>query len=168
VTGAPGSDRFLFRDVFNEQVVHYLAEQVGRSAARQGASFDASAFRRQVLADLGDLSFGDRLDLLITALDAHLIGDYPTRSAVLVGALGLEPVGDDLSGYDGFYVMPLTGFIARHGLDPAHLEISLAALYEMTKRFTAESVAGRRPGTHAGVPHRTDPRPESVRAPPGQ
>ena len=129
---------FQFRDVFNADVVEYLATRISDAAAEHGTEFDADDFRGRVLATLSNRSFGDRNNLIIQALDDTLAGDFPTRAAVVVSSLGPEPAGEDLSGTDGFYVMPLAGFIARNGLMAHHLETSLAALYELTKRFTVE------------------------------
>jgi 3-methyladenine DNA glycosylase AlkC len=42
----------------------------------------------------------------------------------------------ELTGYDGFIVLPQNEFVAKYGLD--HYDLSMRALYEMTKRFTAE------------------------------
>ncbi len=124
--------------MFNAEVVEYLATRISHAAAEHGTEFDATDFRSRVLATLPNLSFGDRNALIIQALDDTLVGDFPTRAAVVVASLGPEPAGENLSGTDGFYVMPLAGYIARRGLSGRHLETSLAALYELTKRFTVE------------------------------
>ena len=42
----------------------------------------------------------------------------------------------ELTGFDRFVVMSQCDFVAKYGLD--HFDLSMGALYELTKRFTAE------------------------------
>ncbi len=131
----------LLREAFDATAIDRIADGLVRSFDRRPdlPPFDAEAFRSRILSVLPELSFGDRNRTIIAALEEHLPDDFPRAASLLVDALGPEPAADGLSGFAGFYVMPMAGYIARRGpADPAHLEVSLHALYEMTKRFTAE------------------------------
>ncbi len=126
-------DQFLFRDAFNTDVVDYIAD--GLANARPVV--DADGFRRKALCGLEDLNYLDRARHIVVALESVLPTDFPKASRVLISSLGPEPNTEQLQGFDGFYVMPLCMYVSRHGMD--HPDISLNTLYEMTKRFSAES-----------------------------
>jgi 3-methyladenine DNA glycosylase AlkC len=51
-------------------------------------------------------------------------------------ALPPEIIENEITGYGGFITMPMNDFVAKYGLE--HYNISMQALYQMTKRFTAE------------------------------
>ncbi|MBI1880628.1 MAG: DNA alkylation repair protein [Chloroflexi bacterium] len=61
---------------------------------------------------------------------------YCTAAQILIDSLGPELIGDVLAGFDDFVIMSQCDFVAKYGLD--YFDISMKALYEMTKRFTAE------------------------------
>ena len=124
----------LFREAYSIGVVHRIAEQI--CAAWDG--FVAERFLGVVLPGYEDRGFGDRARRIVAGLEATLPEDFPEAAAILVRALGPEPNPEsELTGFEGFYVVPYTMYVSRHGME--HLETSLDALYEMTKRFSAES-----------------------------
>ena len=123
---------FQFRDVFNPPLVNDL----GDNLTRVWPPFQRSAFVDAIVPQLSGLSFGDRNSLIADTLHAHLPDDFPVAAQILVDALGPEPDTDELSGFDGFIIMPQCLFVSRYGLD--YPDEALHALYEMTKRFTAE------------------------------
>ncbi len=126
------SENFQFRNVFNSTLVNELADNI----FNVWDSFERDAFVNAILPQLEVLSFGDRNSLIADALREHLPDDFQRAAQILVNALGPEPDTDSLSGFDGFIVMPQCLFISRYGLDD--FDTSINALYEMTKRFTAE------------------------------
>jgi 3-methyladenine DNA glycosylase AlkC len=123
----------LFRDAFNPAVIEYIAEGLRRA----DASLDVDRFRRMALEGLEDLGYSQRIRNILISLESILPSDdFPRAAEILVAALGPEPQSDRLEGFDGFYVIPMSLYISSHGLsDP---ETSLNALYEMTRRFSAE------------------------------
>jgi len=123
---------FQVRDVFNEKVVNQLAA----SLAHAWHGFDAQEFSRAINSRLKDLSFSGRAALIRDSLWEYLPKDFPRALEIILKALPPEIVGDDLTGYDGFIVMPQNDFVAKYGLD--HYDLSMQALYQMTKRFSAE------------------------------
>jgi 3-methyladenine DNA glycosylase AlkC len=123
---------FQVRDVFNERAVNQLAADL----ARVWPDFDARGFSRAVNSHLKDFSFSGRAALIRDSLWEYLPRDFPRALEILLKALPPEIVEDDLTGYAGFIVMPQNDFVAKYGLD--HYELSMRALYQMTKRFSAE------------------------------
>ena len=126
------TEKFQFRDVFNPGLVNELADNI----VRVWDAFERDVFVDAITQQLSALSFGDRNSLISDTLHKHLPDDFQSAAQILVDALGPEPATDSLSGFDGFIVMPQCLFISRYGLDD--FVTSINALYEMTKRFTAE------------------------------
>jgi len=129
----------LFRNYVSEKSVTELAKRISTVFTE----FRSKQFCAEILPFPQELSLTNRLSLVSTTLDTFLPQDFETASGILVDSLGpeLDSVADDPAGneYDsnrGFIVMALTEFISRNGVD--HLEISMNALKEMTKRFSSE------------------------------
>ncbi len=125
-------EKILFRSVFNKKLVERLAAGI-KKVYRQ---FDDHNFIAEINDQLAELSFGERSTLIRDKLAQFLPEDLPKAVSILVKALDPEPEADDLSGSVGFVIMPQCDFIAKYGID--FPDESLNALYEMTKRFTAE------------------------------
>ena len=123
---------FQVRDVFNEHVVNQLAANL----ARVWAEFDANGFRHSINARLKSLTFSERAALIRDSLWEYLPKDYPRALEILLKALPPELPDCEFTGYDGFIVLPQNEFVAKYGLE--HYNLSMQALYEMTKRFSAE------------------------------
>jgi 3-methyladenine DNA glycosylase AlkC len=123
---------FLLRDVFNPAVVEQLADSI----ARAWPAFDRLGFVATINSQLNALSFGGRNTLIRDTLRSHLPPSFPEAVQILLEALGPEIPHCELSGFDSFTVMSQNDFVAAYGLE--HLDLSLRALYELTKRFTAE------------------------------
>jgi 3-methyladenine DNA glycosylase AlkC len=123
---------FQLRDVFNPAVVNQLAHTI----ARTWPAFDDAGFATAITAQLEALSFGARNALIRDTLWAYLPKDFPRAVQILLDSLGPEIPHCEVTGFDGFIVMPQNDFVAKYGLD--YFDISMRALYQMTKRFTAE------------------------------
>jgi 3-methyladenine DNA glycosylase AlkC len=123
---------FLLRDVFNPAAVEQLADNI----ARVWPAFDRVGFVAAINSRLDTLSFGGRNALIRDTLRAYLPPAFPEAIQILLEALGPEIPHCELSGFDSFTVMSQNDFVAAYGLE--HLDLSLRALYELTKRFTAE------------------------------
>ncbi|MDX1414911.1 MAG: hypothetical protein R3293_12020 [Candidatus Promineifilaceae bacterium] len=126
------AEQFQLREVFNPNLVDRLSRKIFAAWPK----FKREAFVSAVVPQIAPLSFGDRSSLIADALRRYLPQDYEAAVAVLIAALGSEPTGDALDGNEGFEIMPQCLFVSRYGLD--HFDVSMNALYEMTKRFTAE------------------------------
>jgi len=126
------SEKFEFRSVFNEQSIQQSATQIKAIYP----AFDLEAFVSETLVGFETLSFGDRNAKITDILFMFLPKDYLSALDILVQSLGKEIDSEELEGYEGFYVMPLSTYVSRYGHDD--VEASLEALVEMTKRFTSE------------------------------
>lgn len=123
---------FLFRNIFNAERV----DTIGGLLSDSWGQFDRQKFVDTVNHRLHDLSFGDRARKIRDALRDQLPDDFREAAKILVRALGPEPANDAIEGYEGFYVMPFTMYVSKYGLESP--QVALPALYEMTKRFSAE------------------------------
>jgi 3-methyladenine DNA glycosylase AlkC len=121
------------RDLFfNETGVRTLAAGVHR----EWRAFDEKSFVKIVLARLPDLGLNERNYLIRDTLRAHLPAEASKAIALLVRSLGPETPLEGPEAYTSFYVMSLCAFVAEYGQEQP--EKSLAALRDMTKRFSAE------------------------------
>lgn len=114
------------------------AEAVRRIASELAAGtpgFPVAAFTAAAIPGLAPLELKDRVRHVATVLRAHLPEAWPDAAAVLVAGLPPPMPGtEEVSG--GFYLWPLLTCVELFGVD--HPEASLAALYAMTRRFSAE------------------------------
>ena len=123
---------FQLREVFNPAVVDQLAHNI----ARTWPTFDQIGFATTINSQLVSLNFGARNTLIRDTLWAYLPKEFPQAVQILVDSLGPEIPHCEITGFDGFIIMPQNDFVAKYGLD--FFDISMQALYAMTKRFTAE------------------------------
>ncbi len=126
------SEGFQLREVFNTNVVNLIADNIYQVYP----NFKRSQFIKFIVPKLDSLSFGDRSGLITDALYEYLPKDFENTAKILLKSLGPEIELDELSGYDGFYIMPMGNYVSRYGNN--HFDISMNLLYEMTKRFTSE------------------------------
>ncbi len=126
------NSEFLFRNVFNAGVVVKLSDWIKAAYSE----FNEVVFAKEINSTLETLSFGDRNTLIRDSLRKHLPEDVVEAITILVKCLPEENKREDLTGFDGFIIMPLCSYVAKFGLE--HFDVSMNALYEMTKRFTAE------------------------------
>ncbi len=122
------------REVFNKTIVVELATAIHSVYP----DFKHLDFCNEINPKLEDLSFGDRIQLIKKALTSHLPSHFPTAAQILTDSLGPEIIEENLTGGAGFYIMPVSGFIADFGLKEEYYQQSMEAFKEMTKRFTCE------------------------------
>jgi 3-methyladenine DNA glycosylase AlkC len=123
---------FQVRDVFNEKVVNQLAENL----AGDWHEFNASGFSNSINSRLKSLTYSERSNLIRDQLWEYLPKDYPRALEIILRALPPELPDCEVTGFDGFIILPQNEYVAKYGLE--HYERSMQALYQMTKRFTAE------------------------------
>ncbi|MFT5294371.1 MAG: 3-methyladenine DNA glycosylase AlkC [Colwellia sp.] len=128
----------LSKEVINCQNTHDLGERVLRS----WRNFDLKSFDKEIADNLPLQGLGDRIQQVRKSLYNHLPTNYEKSLDVLMRSLP-EILPDDafdtkldLASQNGFIMISLTAFVARYGID--HYELSMNALKEMTKRFSAE------------------------------
>ena len=125
-------EKFEFRSVFNENSIRQTAKQI----RDVHPAFQEEAFISATLEGFDVLSFGDRNAKITDNLFLFLPDNYTEALKILVASLGEPLIEEELKGYEGFYVMPLSTYVWRYGTE--HYELSMQALIEMTKRFTSE------------------------------
>ena len=129
----------LLREAINSQTIVGLGQRIGKVYPQ----FDAAGFAEFINPKISELGLYERIDLVVCALEQFLPQEFEHAATILTNSLGEELdastddlVSGDLSSNQGFIVVALGLYIARHGIQ--HFEISMHALYEMTKRFSSE------------------------------
>lgn len=127
------------RNNINEHTVTELSQRINSYYT----TFQSDKFCKEIIPSLDDLGLYERLDLITLKLYKYLPKEFSEAVDILLNSLGDEIVADkvdldgiDLSSNNGFIIISLTNYISSYGLD--YFELSMKALYEMTKRFSAE------------------------------
>ena len=134
---------------FKHLVTEAVVRSIGDAIAGRLPGFDNHAFAETLWPALEELELKARIEAIAQELVARLPDDVPATLQALVDCLGdpMPAEGDALpgeadgerhagSGLRGMQVWPLTRFVELRGLH--HPKESLAALKEMTRRFTGE------------------------------
>lgn len=129
-------ERFSLKDhLFNKKSVTYLADLFYQS----DNNFPKQSFIENVLRDFPILKLKDRILRIRDELSIILSDDYPTAVKQIMHALPpkLDPTKTD-DDFGDFILAPLASYIVQHGCSKKYLNISIDALRECTKRFSAE------------------------------
>ena len=113
-----------------------LAQSLADKIRAVYPSFAADDFVRAIAAEVEPLELKARVSLIASMLRRYLPSEYPQAVDVLLQTLGPELSETEGVFNDDWYVLPIAQFVEDYGLD--HFEVSLDALYEITKRNTAE------------------------------
>jgi len=129
-------EKFSLKDeLFNIPKVEKIAQEIKAVYS----SFDADAFRDEVLATFPQLELKERMYHMRDMFKKYLPSDYAEATNILLKALPKEL---DTNKYDDdfgdFIYAPYSEFVVGYGCCDEHLEFSLDALREMTKRFSVE------------------------------
>ncbi|MDX2163221.1 MAG: DNA alkylation repair protein [bacterium] len=119
--------------------LHYganLAELLAAKIVSVYPAFRSDAFVQQVAGGVEALELKGRVHLIRDALRDYLPGDYRDATALLLAILGDELPAEDGMFNLGYWVMPIAAYVQAYGLD--HFELSMRALYEITKRYSSE------------------------------
>lgn len=126
---------------FKERLSAAAVSRMARAIAEVWPDFPTAMFETSATDGLDALELKARVAHITTALDQCLPDDFATAVGYLLRAMGptvdvdqLDPA--DESGLRGFAMLSATGYVARRGLE--HFDIALAALRQMTSRFSAE------------------------------
>jgi len=125
-------ENFQVRNVFTEHGVNQLAANL----AQAWSEFDTKGSSHSINSQLNSLSFGERNNLIRDSLWEYLPKDYRRALKIILKALPPELPNHEVTGFGGFIILPQNEFVAKYGLE--HYDLSMQALYQMTKRFTAE------------------------------
>jgi len=127
------SEPFLIRDVYSLEVVKKIATDIKNVYA----SFDQKGFLDVVLPEIPTQTYSERKENITNGLIRYLPKDYKKSIDILLKVTPPPYIGDADSDMVGrFYIATFTSYVSQKGLDS--YDISVNALYEMTKSFTAE------------------------------
>ncbi len=111
-----------------------VAEWVGQRLAGAVPDLDARAFAAECMPGYEDLELMDRARRITDVMARHLPADPAAAVPMITASLG--PVEEGLTGMQPFRYLPFVLYVGQHGLGA--FEESMAAQYELTRRFTAE------------------------------
>ena len=127
------------KNTYNSQSIIKLSTDLKRVYP----GFNQSNFQKKIYSELDSLELKDRVRLIASTLKEFLPNNYSKAVNILVNSLAqedehLEQQWDAKNGdgVRGFMVWPLCQYIEDNGIN--YFNESMSALYEMTKRFTAE------------------------------
>jgi len=127
------AENFQIRDVFNPTSVNGLADIIKKAYKK----FNAAAFTKEILDELPEQTYSERWKHIAACLKKYLPDDFPTAVDILLRSQIPAYKSDILEGTNERFIMvPVTAYVSQNGLE--HYELSMQALYEMTKRLTAE------------------------------
>lgn len=142
------------KDRYGPEVVRGVAASI----AAVFPAFAAAAFEADALDGYDTLSLMARVRRIADAMHRHLPPDYPRAVGILLAALeaarggarraagvpsaaGASPTAGEPGApgtWSAFAWLPHTFYVASHGLDPAHFELSMRAQHALTRACTAE------------------------------
>jgi 3-methyladenine DNA glycosylase AlkC len=128
------SEEFMLRNVLNIEGVKKLSQRISKNYNE----FNKDSFVEDISNKINELNFGDRSKLICNSLKKYLPENYKKSVHILINSLEKELLNSEMPKLDDFIIMPQCLFISTYGLSEENYDISINALYEMTKRFTAE------------------------------
>lgn len=128
------AEAIKLKKYFGSNLAMLLAEKIVQVEPR----FAAKSFVSKIEKDVSDLELKDRVGLMAEELKRHLMPDqeYPKALSTLLQILGPENPHETGMFKTGYWLMPVAKFVELYGLE--HYDISMRAIYEITKRHTGE------------------------------
>lgn len=122
------------------QLKHYFAGELAvRLSSLIGplySAFPTEVFVESVAKEVESLELKGRVAVIADKLRQALPSDYPAALNILLNILGPENETEEGMFNNGYFLMPIAYFVEKYGLE--HFEISMQAMYEITKRHTSE------------------------------
>jgi 3-methyladenine DNA glycosylase AlkC len=119
---------------FKNEFAYPNARRIAECLKRAHQAFSLPLFSKGLEEALELLELKQRMHLIADRIEVGLPAHPPELFSILVKTLATDEA--DTRGLRGFLVWPLTEIVARRGLD--HFDEAMAALCEMTCRFTGE------------------------------
>ena len=129
-------ERFSLKDhLFNRETMTRL----GRLLDPVISGLTPDRFVAEVMDGIGPLELKQRITHIAGIVDGHLPEDYEQSVKVILAALP-PPLDPSLSDGDfgDFFLAPFGEIILARGLDPGSFDVSMAAIKELTQRFSME------------------------------
>lgn len=122
------------------QLKHYfdgeLAVRLSSMISPYYPDFPAEVFIESVIKKVEPLELKQRVAVITHQLRQALPSEYPVALDILLNILGPENQTEEGMFNNGYFLMPVAYFVEKYGLE--HFEISMHAMYEITKRHTSE------------------------------
>jgi 3-methyladenine DNA glycosylase AlkC len=127
---------FLLKDkLFNTEKINTLAQEI--KSVFQG--FDSIAFVHAVVNKFPELELKERIEHVSESLINYLPANYPQALDIILKSLP-QPLDETLTDNDfgDFIYAPYGSYVVTMGCNIEHLDLSLGAIREITKRFSME------------------------------
>lgn len=129
-------EKFSLKDeLFNAHKVEKIAKEIENVYD----TFEISAFVADVLVKFPELELKERIYHISDMFKKYLPNDYVKATNILLQALPAEldnnKTDDD---FGDFIYAPYSEYVVAYGCNDEHLNFSLQALRELTKRFSVE------------------------------
>ena len=130
------SEKFSLKDeLFNPKKVHQIASEIKEVYT----PFKQEAFEKEVTDKFSELELKERISHICAMFAKYLPNDYVEATNILLQALPQElDSSNSDDDFGEFIYAPYGDFVATFGCTEEHLDFSLQALREMTKRFSVE------------------------------
>lgn len=129
--------QFLLKDLlFNQEKIAKLAKEIKAVYP----DFRQAAFEKKVVLAFPKQELMERIAHIRDTLHEFLPGDYEEAVAIILEALPreLDDTNED-NDFGDFIYAPYSYFVAKYGCTKDYVTVSLTALEEITKRFSAEA-----------------------------
>ena len=129
-------EKFSLKDeLFNSQKVEKIAFEIKEVYP----TFEVSQFTKETLVKFPKLELKERIYHIRDMLYKYLPSDYKKAVTILLQALPpeLDPRKSD-DDFGDFIYAPYSEYVTAYGCCDEHLDFSLQALREITKRFSVE------------------------------
>jgi 3-methyladenine DNA glycosylase AlkC len=133
----------LLSTVLSKEVINcYNVHELGSRILNTWPDFDLKNFDREIADNISAQGLGERIQQVRKSLFNYLPENYVQSVDILLRSLPKILPDDafdsklDLASQNGFIMISLTAFVSHYGIE--HYQLSMNALKEMTKRFSAE------------------------------
>lgn len=113
-----------------------LAQHLSNLIKPHYPNFPTDLFVESVAIQIEPLQLKGRVAVIADELSNALPTDYSDALNILLNILGPENKSEQGMFTNGYFLMPVAFYVEKYGLQ--HFEISMHALYEITKRHTSE------------------------------
>lgn len=117
---------------FDRELALHLADLIHT----QYPCFARGAFVDSISVEVENKELKARVEVIADILRQHLPTDYEEALSILLKILGTENETEEGMFTKGYFLMPVACFVEKYGMD--HFDLSLNAMYEITKRHTSE------------------------------
>lgn len=128
----PETGRISITESFGENLAKILADKI----AEVNKSFPSKDFCASVKDEVIGKRYTQRVEVIADNLKKFLPQEYDQALTIIMHIMGPENKNETGMFTHFYWLLPVGKFIEKYGLD--HLEISLQAIAELTKRNTGE------------------------------